>query len=121
MSLEVKKWLKDMSPLFLRCRSIRHAWDVKGYSEVDPPESATALGLNQFIGRQMQCVHCEVIRTDIFGRRRTSAPAMFRKLTVRYRYPGGYQYSSKEMVGTRPTMQVYDNESLARTLPAELQ
>lgn len=115
-------WLKQLPANYLRCRSLRHAWEITGYTAVDPPNTSRKRGLNQFVGRHMVCEHCAVNRIDVFGRRRSGDNlGVFRKLVTRYSYPSGYVWDKREVFGKRPAFSDFDHESLRRALPADLQ
>ena len=107
------KWVTGLPREFLYCRGLRHAWNPLSFRPLGEEESfKTSATISQVIVRTLECLRCDAVRKDFFGRE--DGYELFRKIGVRYGYPDGYQFKSVDHEKEQPVHMDYQVEMYRR-------
>jgi hypothetical protein len=107
------KWVKTLPKEYLYCRSLRHAWNPTSFRSLTPDEEFDKpTGIKQVIKRELECLRCDTIRQDFFGR--DGGDETFTRIRVRYGYPKDYQFQTALHELERPVHLDYSVEMFDR-------
>ena len=79
----LREALTEVSEAFLRCRDLKHAWEVTE----DFHEVADNRDTNAYIGREVTCTRCDTVRSE---RYQLTKDGLVRSATS-YLYPENYK------------------------------
>jgi hypothetical protein len=98
---EYREYLQGYDGQFLRCRDLRHLWDI---------DEDYTLRSDGWVTRKMKCLRCETMRTEIFAIVNNQRLV---KQSTSYAYPEGYQ--THGLPSARGLSEILRYESLRRS------
>lgn len=108
-------WIEQLPANYVKCRSLRHAWDPTEFRRVDLEEIANYMVPRQYtqvVKREVTCMRCGVVRLELFGRSQEVLKD-FERFTAAYHYPEKYLWD-KDVDETRPTFRDANRELFRR-------
>lgn len=103
------KWVKQLDPRFLECRSLRHQWSIDSYDMADQYAGRRWHKDAKVVVRYLVCGRCGTMRWDYFEYKQ----GLFERLKSRYMYPKGYKFVKSEHDADKPAFADY-GEALFR-------
>jgi len=97
------KWVEQLAPKFLACRSLRHQWNIDSYEEDVEYAGKRNHKDADLVVRYLVCGRCGTMRWDFFEHKQ----GMFARLKSRYMYPKGYKFVTSEHDAGRPAFADY--------------